>query len=302
MSIPKLIHICWFGGGNMTPQIERCMRSIYALERYGYRVHLWDESNYDVQASPRVHDAYRAKRWSLVSNYVRLDVLKRHGGIYVDTDIEVVRPFDELLEYDFFLGFMWDCTLGTAVLGSVPGHSIVTDILTNYDEIATSFKSPNNDTFTEYFLSAVPGFKLNGCEQALPNVFVADKYVFEQPSLFKRKNYTIHHFEQSWKPNSTAKVYVKAAVIKLCSLWLYRKYVCWRSLRISPYYEIFRRVKAREAQSAVTAVASRLSPRTTRPVGASRAPWAVRELSKVIWRSTEPANDSQPGTSRTATG
>jgi len=283
----------------MTPQIERCMRSIYALERYGYRVQLWDESNYDVQASPRVHDAYKARRWSLVSNYVRLDVLKRHGGIYLDTDIEVVRPFDELLEHDFFLGFMWDCTLGTAVLGSVPGHSVVSDILKNYDEIATSFKSPNNDTFTEYFLSSVPGFTLNGREQSVGNIFVADKYTFEQPSLWKRKNYTIHHFEQSWKLNSTAKVYIKAAVIKVGSLWLYRKYVCWRSLRISPYYEIFRRVKAREEAAPV---ASKLSPAKTRPVSGVRALRRVTELRNAIFRSSAPANDFESAMPRTARG
>ena len=275
MTIPKLIHVCWFGGGRMSRQIQRCMRAIYALESHGYRVQFWDESNYDVQASPRVHAAYSAKRWSLVSNYVRLDVLNRHGGIYLDTDIEVVRPFDELLDYDFFLGFMWDCALGTAVIGSVPGHPILQDILRSYDEVPTAFKSPNNDTFTEYFLNMVPGFQLNGREQAIANVFVADKFVFEQPSLFKRKNYTIHHFEQSWKPNSSAKVYVKAAVIKLCSLWLYRKYVCWHSLRISPYHDIFRRVKARERAKKIVAPASRLKPaeHSLRPVRGLRSLW-----------------------------
>jgi mannosyltransferase OCH1-like enzyme len=264
MTIPKLIHVCWFGGGRMSRQIQRCMRAIYALESQGYRVMFWDESNYDVQASPRVHAAYSAKRWSLVSNYVRLDVLNRHGGVYLDTDIEVVRPFDDLLDYDFFLGFMWDCTLGTAVLGSVPGHPILQDILRSYDEIPTAFKSPNNDTFTEYFLNMVPGFQLNGREQSIANVFVADKFVFEQPSLFKRENYTIHHFEQSWKPNSSAKVYVKAAVVRLFSLWLYRKYVCWRSLRISPYYGIFRRVRAEERSRQQLPLVSRLKPRTVR--------------------------------------
>lgn len=265
------------------------MRSIYGLERHGYRIRLWDEASYDVQSSARVCEAYKTKRWSLVSNYVRLDVLQKHGGVYLDTDIEVVRPFDELLAYDFFLGFMWDCTLGTAVLGSVPNHPVLTDILRMYNEVPSQFKSPNNDTFTDYFLSSVPGFTLNGREQELSKIFVADKYVFEQPSLFKRKNYSIHHFEQSWKANSTAKTYVKSAVISLGSLWLYRKYVCWRSLLISPYYEIFRKVRAQERMSGFTPRVSRLRPNTLH---------VARSVRNILRRP--PANDTRSSASTKA--
>jgi hypothetical protein len=152
-----------------------------------------------------------------------------------------VRPFDELLEARFLIGFMWDCTLGTAVIGAVPNHPIVRGILDQYDNLPGFFKSPNNDTFTDYFLEHVAGFELNGRAQTLDGVRVFDKHAFEHPSLFKRENYTIHHFEQSWKANSGAKVAAKALIIKVCSLWMYRKYVCWKSLRISPYYAIYRR-------------------------------------------------------------
>ncbi len=69
--------------------------------------------------------AYAARKWSLVSNYARLDILSEFGGVYLDTDIEVLRDFDDLLENEFFIGFMWDSTLGTAVIGSSPRHKIV---------------------------------------------------------------------------------------------------------------------------------------------------------------------------------
>lgn len=243
MAIPKLVHVCWFGGNPMSPRIEACVRSIAALEKQGYEVKLWDETNYDIQRSPRVRDAYARKKWSLVSNYVRLDVLRQYGGVYLDTDIEVVRPFDDLLDNDLFLGFMWDCTLGTAVIGAVPNHPIVKDLLDQYDNDPSSFRSPNNDTFTDYFLARVPRFRLNGEEQRFDGVSISGKYAFEHPTLTKRGNYTIHHFEQSWKPNSSLKVHAKTLIIKVCSLWLYRKYVCWKSLRISPYYETFLAVR-----------------------------------------------------------
>jgi hypothetical protein len=239
MAVPKVIHLCWFGQAKMSDRIQSCVRSIYSLEKHGYQVRLWDESNYDVHASACVQRAYEQKRWSLVSNYARLDILEKHGGIYLDTDVEVTQPFDELLHNEFFLGFMWDCTLGTAVLGSVPSHKIVRDILARYNNEPASFKSPNNDTFTEYFLEHVPGFRLNGQAQMLNGISVGNKYMFEHPALFKRGNYAVHHFEQSWKPNSPAKTQVKALVIKLFSLWLYRKYVCWKSLRISPFYSAY---------------------------------------------------------------
>jgi hypothetical protein len=228
----------------MSATVQSCLRSIHTLNNHGYEVRLWNESNYDVTASPLVHEHHQHRRWALVSDYARLDLLHKYGGIYLDTDVEVVKPFDELLNSDFFIGFMWDCTLGTAVLGSVPGHWIVADLLEQYDRDPATLKPPNNNTFTEYFLKRVPGFALNGKAQNVKGVAILGKYAFEQPSFLSRLNYTIHHFEQSWHTSSQTKARVKALVIKLFSLWLYRKYVCWRSLRISPFYEAFKRVHA----------------------------------------------------------
>jgi mannosyltransferase OCH1-like enzyme len=141
----------------MSPTVTRAVNSIKKLSEHGYEVFVWTEDNYDINKSPRLRKAYSDKKWSLVSNYVRLDVLKAHGGVYVDTDIEIVRPFDDLLGLDYFIGFMWDSTLGTAVIGAIPNHPYVTGILDLYDADASSFISPNNNTFTEFFLEKVPG-------------------------------------------------------------------------------------------------------------------------------------------------
>lgn len=245
MGIPKILHVCWFGGGKTSPRIDGCMKSIQQLATQGYELRLWNEATYDLRKSERVYDAYQARQWALVSDYVRLDVLGQFGGIYLDTDVEVIRPFDELLHYDFFAGFMWDCALGTAVIGSAPGHKVVSDILRGYEDDPESFKPPNNDVFTKYFLEHVPGFQLTGERQALDGILVLDKYAFEQPSLFRRLNYTVHHFEQSWKANSPLKRRIKSAIFRSRSLWLYRKYVCWKSLRISRFHGEFLRARAR---------------------------------------------------------
>jgi Glycosyltransferase sugar-binding region containing DXD motif len=236
VSIPKLIHLCWFGRGVKSPAVLRCERSAYALERFGYGVKVWDETNFNIDASPRTRDAYKAKRWSLVSNYVRLAVLAKHGGIYLDSDVQVIKSFDNLLHYGLFLGFMWDCNLGTAVIGSAPGHAVVQSLLRQYDERPETYVSPNNDTFTRYFLSHVPGFVLDGRAQHIADIYIGERHTFEQPSLFRRANYTVHHFEQSWKPKRPLKQLAKKAAIGAGSLWLYRKYVCWNAKRISPFY------------------------------------------------------------------
>jgi len=249
MSIPKTIHLCWFGGNPFPPKIERCLKSIRKLTQLGYEIRLWDESSYDVTASERVKKAYDQKQWALVSDYARLDILRKFGGIYMDTDIELVRPLDELLEHELFIGFMWDCNLGTAVLGARPEHPIIVDLLRKYDEADDwSGMLPNNDLYTRYFLEHVPSFRLSGKTQELGGVLVVEKYVFEHPSLFRRSNYTVHHFEQSWHAKSSLKAYAKVIIIKTCSLWLYRKYVCWNSRRISPFYGIFLDTLQQEAR------------------------------------------------------
>ena len=236
LTIPKIIHICWFGDAPIGASVQACLKSIYALEQRGYEIRLWNEKTYDVHKSNLISAAYRAKRWSLVSNYVRLDVLVEHGGIYLDTDVEVVGDFDALLDNEFFLGFMWDCTLGTAVIGAVPGHAIPSSILRAYDDDPTTLRSPNNNTFTDYFIGHVKPFKLNGRSQSFDGVKILDKFAFEQPSFFLRKNYSVHKFEQSWIKHFRLKRFIRNIVISTFSLWLYRKYVCWNSLRISPYY------------------------------------------------------------------
>ena len=103
--IPKIIHYCWFGGGPKPKSVEKYIRS---WKKYcsDYEIIEWNEDNFDISSSPLyVKQAYAAKKWAFVSDYARLKVVFEYGGIYFDTDVQVIKNIDTLLQYDAFFFF-----------------------------------------------------------------------------------------------------------------------------------------------------------------------------------------------------
>ena len=101
--IPKVIHYCWFGGNPLTELALQCIESWkkYCPE---YEIKQWDERNYDVNSCAYIREAYEAKKWAFVSDYARFDILYAHGGVYFDTDVELIAPIDDILERGPFFG------------------------------------------------------------------------------------------------------------------------------------------------------------------------------------------------------
>jgi hypothetical protein len=101
--IPKKIHYCWFGGKPLNPLGQKCLQS---WKKYfpDYEIIEWNESNFDINCCQYVKEAYEAKKWAFVTDYVRHKILYEQGGIYFDTDVEVIKPFDEILARGSFLG------------------------------------------------------------------------------------------------------------------------------------------------------------------------------------------------------
>ena len=93
--IPKKIHYCWFGGNPMPEKDKKCIES---WKRYcpDYEIIRWDESNYDVSKNRYMKEAYEEKKWGFVPDYARLDIIYNEGGIYLDTDVELVKNLDDL--------------------------------------------------------------------------------------------------------------------------------------------------------------------------------------------------------------
>ncbi len=134
VKIPKRIHYCWFGRGEMPDMFRRNMET---WEKYcqGYEIVRWDESNYDVTKNRYMKQAYEAEKWGFVSDYARIDVINNYGGIYLDTDVEVLRPWDSLLHYDLFCGFESPRYVAFGLgFGAVKNNRILEDILSEYEE------------------------------------------------------------------------------------------------------------------------------------------------------------------------
>lgn len=105
--IPKIIHYCWFGRGPLPELAQKCIAS---WKKYlpDYEIKEWNEDNFDVNIIPYTAEAYQAKKYAFVSDYARFWILYKYGGIYFDTDVEVIRPIDDIVERGNFMGFETD--------------------------------------------------------------------------------------------------------------------------------------------------------------------------------------------------
>lgn len=101
--IPKIIHYCWFGKGPLPPSAVKCIES-WKRVMPDYEIKRWDESNYDVNKNQYMKEAYQAKKYGFVPDYARFDILYQHGGLYFDTDVEIIRSLDDLVQRGPFMG------------------------------------------------------------------------------------------------------------------------------------------------------------------------------------------------------
>ena len=209
--IPKVIHYCWFGKGPLPPLAEKCIAS---WRRFlpDYEIREWNEENFDVGTIPYTADAYKAGKYAFVSDYARFWVLYRYGGVYFDTDVEVIRPMDDVLEKGAFMGFE---LLGKRVavnpglgLAAEPEMLLYKEILTRFESMSFSLPDGNLNPWT--MIPMVTELLIqNGLrgEGAVEHVAGVDIYPPEwfnpydhlTGRLRKTKNtHTIHWFAKSW--------------------------------------------------------------------------------------------------------
>jgi hypothetical protein len=258
MSIPKIIHYCWFGGVEKPKSVTEYLKTWEKLK--DYKIIEWNESNFNLNSCSFIKEAYKHKKWAFVSDYARLKVLQQYGGVYLDTDVEIKKNFDDLLDNKMFLGFIYDCSLGTAIIGSIPNHSIINDLVKLYEEatfllkdgkVSLKFKgyedyvtNNNNDVFTAYFIKNNNQFLVKNKVQYLDEVTIFPKEYFERKTFNSDINYSVHHCYGSWyKDNPNKRSNLAILVNFLVGDVVYDKLQCYIKRKKLPYYSVFKKHK-----------------------------------------------------------
>lgn len=226
-SIPKIIHYCWFGRGNKPDIVKRCIDS-WKCELVGYRIIEWNEDNFDINTNIFVREAYYRKKYAFVSDYVRVYALYKYGGIYMDTDVEVYKPFSEyILTNDSFWGFEEGNYIATSIIGCKKGNAVIAKFLDSYKSKSFINKEGKNDITTNVIIVnkiiKEMGIILNGKYQRIEGIMTIYPQEYFSPydyincySKANNNTYTIHHFHKSWIPiNTKLKIYIKRGLCKV---------------------------------------------------------------------------------------
>lgn len=197
--IEKVIHYCWFGDGNLSELENRCINS-WEKVLHEYTIMRWDESNFPIDSHPYVKAAYEAGKFAFVSDYVRIWVLYNYGGIYLDTDYEILKPLDKFLNHRLFMGNENEEFIGTAIIGAEKGHWLLKQWMDYYDdhsfEIAPNTYNmiPNTMIITDIMLH----YGYNRDKKFVSNdISIYEKEVFFS-TISEDSAYGIHYFRGSW--------------------------------------------------------------------------------------------------------
>lgn len=205
--IPKIIHYCWFGKNEMPKKFQD---NILSWKKYcpDYEIKRWDESNYDISKNKYMKQAYEKGKWGFVPDYARLDIINTYGGIYLDTDVEVLKEFDDLLSYDLFCGFENSQYIAFGLgFGGVGNNNLLCEMMKKYEEIEflNADGSLNLVASPVYQTEVMEnfGFIRNGQTQVKDNMIVlAPEYLapinpmgIGTPTI---NSYSIHQYAATW--------------------------------------------------------------------------------------------------------
>lgn len=222
--IPKVIHYCWFGNGEPDELAQKCIAS---WKKYcpDYDIVRWSEDNYDVTKHPYMKEAYEAGKWAFVTDYARLDILYEYGGLYFDTDVELIKNFDPLLEDKAFVGREDGDRVNTGqAIGAEKGLEIIRELRDVYNgEFFKTDKGYNTTTCVDYTSDYLvkKGLKNENSKQIIDDLTIYPKEYFcpidvgyTKPKITDN-TYSIHHFAASWHKGNRIIRNLKYRVIPL---------------------------------------------------------------------------------------
>lgn len=198
--IPKIIHYVWVGRNPKSKLIQECIAT-WKKKLPNYQIIEWNEDNFDIHENSYIEQAYTAKKWAFVSDYIRAKAIYTQGGIYLDTDVRVLDRLDPLLNDKAFIGFENNEYLSAAIFGAEKGHPLMKDILDYYDQKNFTFDSNNqlagvNSLSVTEIVTKNYGLKLGNFDQNLnQGLHVYNDGVLCNPSGSSK---TIHLFTGTW--------------------------------------------------------------------------------------------------------
>lgn len=237
--IPKVIHYCWFGKNELPEEAKRCIAS---WKRFcpDYEIIEWNETNYDVRKNKYMSDAYDEKKWAFVSDYARIDIIYNYGGIYLDTDVELLRPLDELLKDKMFCG--WESrdpildekriTYENSVsfglgFGAEKNNNALKDMLKLYEKLnfINEDGSLNLMACPHYQTEILKQYGLDDSQRTYQKL--KDEIIVYPESYFSPKSmttgkitltdetYSIHHFSGTWiEKENSVKIFIRKFIKK----------------------------------------------------------------------------------------
>ena len=232
--IPKIIHYCWFGGNPLPPLAEKCMAS-WKKFLPDYEIKEWNESNFDVNIIPYTAEAYKARKYAFVSDYARYWIIYHYGGVYFDTDVEVIRPMDNILSKGAYMGFEWNPgknTYGLVASGlgfaAEKGNNVIKMILESYGQ--SSFKIDpitsrptatviqfTTDVLVKCGLEKKAGIQNVSGINIYPAEYFAPIHFVTKRLHITSNTYTIHQYMASWVDKKTP---LKKKLRRLVPEWI----------------------------------------------------------------------------------
>ena len=207
--IPKVIHYCWFGGNPLPASAQKCIAS---WRKYlpDYEIKEWNESNFDVNIIPYTAEAYKAKKYAFVSDYARFWIFYKYGGLYFDTDVEVIKNMDDIIAKGPFMGCENEAKAGATPvqLGVAPGLGLYKEILDDYDK-SHFLKETGEYNMKTVVWRTVEILSNHGLQNVSSVQYVAGVYIYPK-EYFCPKNYcigqmvitqntrSIHWYDASW--------------------------------------------------------------------------------------------------------
>lgn len=207
--IPKKIHYCWFSGNPIPEPLQSCIAS-WRKFCPEYEIIRWDESNYDVSKRPYMQQAYARRKWGYIPDYARLDILYRHGGIYLDTDVELLRGLDDLLYQPAFCSTEKWGIVNMGICGAQPGNPALRAVLDHREHLTFLHPDGTENLISSGAYDTLPltglGLRPNGETQTLsggmitvyaPEFFQPFDYMSGETHI-TQNTFSIHHFSGTW--------------------------------------------------------------------------------------------------------